>query len=172
MSMTGTIRVAPLLTHVATTAGRTTRKVVKTGYIKPTLAVAPFVGGLFGLVSLKNGYEWSREKGRGIPRSVVHGIINGACGGLCAYGITWIAIPVVVSGGTLWAIGDAEIVTTTEDDTTTTTEVENAPGFTIKSTTRKTKQQGETKWDDATVREELIDDGALTDPSQAYKEEA
>jgi hypothetical protein len=129
-------------------------------------------------------------------------VLNGATGGLFAYGMTWIAIPAVVGGVTMWAIGDAKFVTTTEGDTTTT-EVENASGFHISNKSRKTtiKQTAidgvdmnalseeerqlidkafdivdkhrQAKWNDTTVREqELIDDEALTDLSQAYKEEA
>lgn len=213
--------------ELAKRTGQTAGRIVEVGYIKPTLSMAPFVGAVFGLISLKNGYKYSREKERCIPRAVVHGVLNGATGSLFAYGMTWIAIPAVVGGVTLWAIGDAQIV---EGDGATTTETKNTSGFIIKNKTRKTtttrkttikrtaidgvdmnalseeerqlidkafdivekhrqqskddaardvvdwndlSEQRQAKWDDATAREqELIDDGALTDLSQAYKEEA
>ena len=194
--------------ELAKRTGCTANRIVEVGYIKPTLAGAPFVAGLFGLISAKNGYEYSREKERCIPRAIAHGAINGATGGLFAYGMSWIIIPSAVGAVTLWAIGDAKVVTTTEGGTTTT-EVDNASGFTITNKTRKTSATKKTtikqtaidgvdmnalseeerqhidrafdivekhrqvKWDDTTMKEqELIDDGALIDLSQAYREEA
>ena len=113
------------------------KRSVEIDYIKPTLTIAPYVGGFFGLMSIKNGYDYSGNRGRCIPRSLVHGVINGATSGLFTYGITWIAIPAVVGGATMWAIGDVQFVVTKEGETTTT-EVENSSGFVIKNTTRKT----------------------------------
>lgn len=117
--------------------GHTAKRAVEVGYIKPTLEIAPYVGGFFGLVCIKNGYNYSRNKERCIPRALVHGAINGVTGGLFAYGMTWFVVPAMIGGFTMWAIGDMEFVVTKEGDTTTT-EVENASGFTIMNKTRKT----------------------------------
>jgi hypothetical protein len=37
--------------------GQTVGRAVEIGYIKPTLKIAPFVAGFFGLGCIKNGYD-------------------------------------------------------------------------------------------------------------------
>jgi len=142
------------------------KRAVEVGYIKPTLGIAPYVGGFFGLGCIKNGYDYSRNKERCIPRALVHGVINGVTGGLFAYGMTWVVVPAMIGGFTMWAIGDMEFVVTKEGDTTTT-EVENASGLTIMNKTRKTTTTKKT-----TIKQTAIDGVDMNDLSQAYKEEA
>lgn len=84
------------------------KRAVEVGYIKPTLGIAPYVGGFFGLGCIKNGYDYSRNKERCIPRALVHGVMNGVTGGLFAYGMTWVVVPAMIGGFTMWAIGDRE----------------------------------------------------------------
>lgn len=57
--------------------GHIAKRVVEVGYIKPTLKIAPYVGGFIGLGCIKNGYNYSRDKERCIPRAIAHGAING-----------------------------------------------------------------------------------------------